>query len=182
MMLRIFDFIQGCSRCFVVKILVFLLLMISANLTAGAQNYASSQNKIKAIYVYNFIKYVRWPAYASNGEMKVCALTDKNLYAELFKLSLNRRVNDRKIVVENIGSLTECFQCDLIYISKKYLSAEMARDEGCKSFIVTDGEGNPGLPNASLVYQDNKLAFRINESLCDSQGYFIASQLKSLAL
>lgn len=161
-------------------LLLLLLCVCSKETILLSQDYTAAQNKIKAIYVYNFIKYVRWPGYVSDGELRICALSDEGLYKELTKLSIGRKVNDRNIIVNQVSNTSNCAECDVYFLGNKSVGQRIATD--CSSFTITDNDASSEMSNITLVYKDRKLNFEINEPLCEAKGYFIASKLKQMAL
>lgn len=157
-----------------------LYFMLHAS-SARSQDYTAAQNKIKAIYVYNFMKYIQWPHYSKDGEMKICAFADEGIYKELAKLAASRKINNRVITVELVNSLNTC-DCDLVFIANKNLAGELSPSDGCTGLVITDGEPVQNLSNITLLYKDQKLNFEIDEELCKKQGYFVAAKLRELAL
>ncbi|MCK5536535.1 MAG: YfiR family protein, partial [Bacteroidales bacterium] len=68
------------------KIFLFVfILLISFNV----KGQEMSQDKIKAIYILNFAKYVEWPNSSSLTEITIGIVGNENIYKELYSQSKN---------------------------------------------------------------------------------------------
>jgi hypothetical protein len=159
---------------------VVLLVLSAICFNTLAQDYTQPQNRIKSIYVYNFIKDVQWPGNTDGNEIKICVLEKNNFYEELQKLASAKKVNDKKLTVNQIASIDKCSACDLIFLEEQ-TSKNTKLDEACRSLIITSGFYEKNLSNIVLMFQDNKLQFSINNPLCDKFGFKISAHLSSLA-
>jgi hypothetical protein len=160
--------------------LAVLLTFCIISYNTIAQDYMQPQNRIKSIYVYNFIKDIQWPGNATEGEVKICVLEKNGFYDELQKLVLIKKVNDKKITVNEIPSIDRCSACDLIFLEEQSLK-NAKLDEACNTLIITSGFYEKNLSNIVLMFKDNKLQFSINNPLCDKSGFKISTHLSSLA-
>jgi len=75
-----------------------LLITLLSTWTSYGQDFTAAQNKIKSIYLNNFIKYVEWKNYAMENEFNVCVQAPEGLYAELAKLSIGRKVTTGQLL------------------------------------------------------------------------------------
>jgi hypothetical protein len=146
-----------------------------------AQDYTLAQNRIKSIYLYNFMKDVQWPT-TSELEIRICLLQRNGLYQELDKFVTAKKVNNKVMLVKQVNSLSECSQCDLIFIEDQQLTKDkLKRPADYNGLIITSGFYDPSLSNLVLMFQDNKLQFSINMALCEKLGFRISSHLSALA-
>lgn len=162
------------------SILIISCIWIS-KLTSLAQDYTQTQNRIKAIYAYNFIKEVKQPDFRKDGDILLCLMVKNGFYEELKKRIESKIVDGRNLKINLIENISECVNCDMIFIDEELGGKNFTRKEDCKSFIVTIGFYEKSLSNIALVYQENKLQFGINTPLCDKFGYKIASELANLS-
>jgi hypothetical protein len=159
-----------------------LIIFIFSSQTFG-QDYQQAQSRLKAIFVYNFLKYVEWPEFNSANEVTICLLGEDAIFAELNKLAASKTVQNRKIIINKISSTSNCSTCDLLFLDSS-AGVKVDGDErpdGCTKFIVTDNDFNESVSNINLRYKDNRLGFEINSVLCEQNGFRLSSQLKSLA-
>ncbi len=84
---------------------------------SAAELSALAEHQIKALYLFNFTKYVEWPAAASNAApfvIGVCeALEVRN---DLVEITRDKRVQGRAIVIQAVRSAQDVGACDLLFI------------------------------------------------------------------
>jgi hypothetical protein len=161
------------------KYISSLLLCFLFYFTANAQDYTQTQNRIKSIYVYNFIKDIQWPSVIADDDVQICLLQKNDFFLELEKVIGMKKVNNKKLSLLQIDALGRCEKCDLIFLEEA--SKPLKREAECSSLIVTSGFYDRSLSNIVLMFQDNKLQFFINQSLCDKFGIKVSSHLSALA-
>ncbi|MEM7552322.1 MAG: YfiR family protein [Bacteroidota bacterium] len=155
-------------------------VVFGASNSLKAQDFTKSQNKLKSIFIYNFLKYVEWPKYSSADVVKICLVGEGDIYSELNNLAQTKKIQNRKVQISKIESLSECTSCDLVFINEN--TQGVKRPGGCNTFIVTDNNFEEGISNINLKYNaDGRLGFEINSGLCEDNGYKVSSALKSLA-
>jgi hypothetical protein len=146
-----------------------------------AQDYTQPQNRIKSIYIYNFIKDIQWPE-QSSSEIRICLLERNALFTELEKLVATKNISSKSLTVTQIASLADCRPCSLIFIEEDQVKKDkLKRSDNCTSLIVTSGFYESSMSNIALMFQDNKLQFSINSTLCNTLGYKVSSHLLGLA-
>lgn len=159
--------------------IVFVLLLLFFVSAAKAQEYTQAQDKVKSLYVYNFIKDIIWSSYTISGEVNVCVLGRTELFEEVRKIS-SRQVNGRTIAVNQVSGLSGCVRCDMIFVEEN-ARIDSKKEKDCRSLIVTDGFFDKALSNVVLMFKDQRLQFSVNQELCDKQGYKVSSHLISLS-
>jgi hypothetical protein len=164
-----------------VQILGLWIILSIASMTTYGQEYTQPQNRIKSIYIYNFIKDIQWPV-LSGSEIKICLIENTSLQAEMEKLMADKVVDSKKLMVVKITSLANCNECNLIFIEEEEAKKhKLKRDANCNSLIVTGGFYDKNMSNIALIVQDNKLQYSINNSLCTALGYKVSQRLLGLA-
>jgi hypothetical protein len=159
---------------------LFTLLLLGNSIFSNAQEYTHTQNRIKSIYIYNFIKDIQWPDGLPEKEITVCVIGQNDFVEELKKLSETKKVGDKKLNVITISSLSECLSCNLVFIEEASVG-KLNRPENCKSLIITNGFYEKNISNIALMVIDNRLQFSINSLLCDKLGFKVSTHLSSLA-
>jgi len=146
------------------------------------QDYQQAQNKLKSIFIYNFLKYVEWPAYKENSVISICLMGQEPIFKELKNLASTKNIQNRKLNIVQLQSFSNCQTCDLVFVhASSGIKVKPGQSDQCDAFIVTDNDYNEGISNINLKYKDNRLGFEINPSLCENNGFKIASELKTLA-
>jgi hypothetical protein len=165
------------------KVLLLMSVVVFFGGQLYAQDYQQAQNKLKSIFIYNFLKYVEWPNYKHGDHIEICLYGQEAIYTELSNLASSKTVQNRKLSIVKMENMAECKSCDLIFVhtSSGIKINDDSRNGGCDAFVVTDNDYHPTVSNINLKYKDNRLGFEINPALCEDFGFKIASELKSLA-
>jgi hypothetical protein len=176
--------------------LLLACLMVVAALgvsTARAESNASLEYKVKAAFLYNFLKFVEWPA--DQGVETTAPITVgivcNDEHANSFDEIATRKVKDRSIIIKKFADVTTpeakagLAKCQLIYVtaSLRDISKDIiALTRKQPVLVVGESEGfieAGGIIN--FVMQDNKVCFEINADSADEANLKIASQLLRLA-
>lgn len=90
----------------------------------SAPSSAKTIQEIKAVYLYNFIKFISWPASENQTEFNLCIIGDDPVNEKL--LSLNSRpVQNFNLHVAQITQANDENNCQVIFIGeseKKFVS------------------------------------------------------------
>ena len=153
---------------------------------AGRAETSSSENSLKAAFIFNFAKYVEWPEDALKGKAEFCIATlgRSPLSRELAALS-GKSVNGRNIVFRQVRSPEEAAQCQILFISR----SELARLAGILDILrdapvltVSDsGDFCTKGGMLSLVVERGKIVFDVNIRETQRAGLKPSSQVLKLA-
>ena len=176
--------------------IAIVVLSISLNWTfeAKAQSSDSSDSSeylIKAGFIYNFAKFVEWPANAFSQSDSPIVIGI--LGSDPFGSTLDRIVEDKKIgahafVVRRLKwgkDLKELKDCKILFVSS---SEKMHIDELLQSIknmsILTVGEA-PGFAERGgiirFTLEDNRVHFEVNVEAARQADLNISSRLLTLA-
>jgi len=152
---------------------------------AGQAETSSSENSLKAAFIFNFAKYVEWPENALKGKAEFCIATlgRSPLNRELAALS-GKSVNGRSIVFRQIRSPEEAAQCQILFISR----SELAKLAGILDSLrevpvltVSDyGDFCTKGGMLSLVVERGKIVFDVNIQETQRAGLKPSSQVLKL--
>jgi len=156
------------------------LLLLNAEVTKEYQ--------IKAAFLYNFTKFVEWPAarFADDASPIVIGVVGPNPFEdELAKLVNGRKANGRNIVVMHLSSIPESGSVHVLFFSAgetRPLGDMLARFHAAG--VLTVGE-SPHFKAAggmiNFVPEADKIRFEINQSASEQAGLKISAQLLKLA-
>jgi hypothetical protein len=145
-------------------------------------------SKIKSIFIYNFTKYVEWPASQKQGDFIIGVLgsSNPNLIKELEKMALLSKIGTRGFVVKVYNSVDEIGKCQLLFITaEKSSSITAAVAKVAKNSTLVIGE-NTGLIKKgaviNFVYQENKQKFELSKTNAERFGLTVSSSLVSMAI
>lgn len=159
------------------QLLFTLLIMLSS------AAFARSESEIKAIYLYNFIKFITWPAEQADTDFNICIYGNNPFGTHIDKLqSLTVRQRAINISYPNRGDLQSC---DVLFItdSEEKFSAEILRKLTRQPILTVsdiDGFINTG-GMIGFVKLGNVVKFDINLEQARSSELEISSKLLKLA-
>ncbi len=169
--------------------LLLLLGLLLTPVSSGAQATQPSEHQIKAAFVFNFAKFVEWPAVAftnASTPMVVGILGENPFGPDLEAAIRNKSINNHPLEVKTFVEPGAATNCHILFISrseKKRLpeilqalsSLGVLTVSEMDDFIETGGMIN-------FVKDNNKIRFQINEPAAKKSGFKISSKLLSLAV
>ena len=153
-------------------------------LASAAAWGALSESDVKAAYLYNFARYVTWPADAFRSPeepIRICIVGDDSFRDLLRGVVADKRVGDRPVSAESRGGVGESKGCHILFVGDARAGA-VSTLSGRSVFTVSDSEGfaaEGGIANFVLV--GNKVRFEINTSAVEKAGLQVSSRLLRVA-
>jgi hypothetical protein len=166
------------------------MALVSAALLVGA--YVDGQtprdeSQIKAAFVYNFLKFVEWPAevFHRPDEPLVVAIVGEGPTAEATEQFLaTKQVGERRILVRRVGWEEPLAGVHAVFVTEgdakklRYvLAAASARP------ILSIGEGESFASSGGLiglVIEQRKVRFDIDMAVAEATGLKVSSKLLAL--
>jgi hypothetical protein len=180
--LRLFavrKFVARFSSC------VICVLLAGATMVPG-QEPPPSEYEVKAAFLYNFPKFVAWPARRAPVEnvLTLCVL-GPNPFGKALEILQGKPVGTMVWRVVLADSKTNLRECPVLFISasdSSNLSQILEGIKGAPILTVGDSEGYAGRGVVINFYlEDNKVRFEINVEASRLAGLTISSQLLKLA-
>ncbi|MFA7240073.1 MAG: YfiR family protein [Sulfuricellaceae bacterium] len=150
--------------------------------TAHALAAPASEYDVKAVFIYNFAKFVDWPNKVGS-EIRLCIL-GRDPFGNILDSMKGRAVHERKLEVRFIDSVASLGGCQMVYVSpslEKNIDKiiAQARDQGV--LLISDSEGYARRGAMINLYVDeNKIRFEINLQSIEASGLKVSSKLLSL--
>ena len=164
-----------------------IAVTVVAAILGGAVAPSPSEYQIKAAFLYNFAKFVEWPAKAlleTRTSMTLCILGEDPFGADLEHILDGKTVNGRSIVVKRFSAIRGLEVCHILFISssERHHLPEILEALGQAS-MLTVGETERfarlgGIINFTI--EDNKVRFEINVDAAERAGLKISSRLLKL--
>jgi hypothetical protein len=162
---------------------LFLLMGVVFHFDAKAQ---AADYRFHSVFIYNFTKYIQWPAAQQSGEFVIGVLGTSAISAELEKMAANKMVGTQKIVVKKYKSAAEATDCHILFLpsTSTYNFDDIHKKfKGKPTLVITE---KPGLAQKgsgiNFIMQDNKWKFELNEAATQSAGLKVSKELSKLAI
>jgi hypothetical protein len=142
---------------------------------------------VKAAFLYNFAKFVKWPADAFSDAQSpfVLGIIGEDPFGSALDAIRRKSVGNRKLVITRLDKLEDIKKCHMLYISRPRendLDQIFARLKGLNVLTVSDIEGfalKGGI--IGLFKVGNKIRFEINVNSVKRSGLQVSSKLLNLA-
>jgi hypothetical protein len=176
----------GCRASLSIIIRVATCLGIFGLATlSSADSTVAKEYKVKAAFIYNFAKFVEWPAQklADDGAPIVIGVLGPNPFGDELENALKgRQINGRPVVVRQFDNVEAAKAAHLLFVS---LNDESKLRKALKEYgVLTVGQSESFARNGGIItftFEDDKLRFEINIGAAEQAGLKISAQLQKLA-
>lgn len=168
--------------------LLALLVVVAAGwLRAGADGSVVDEYQVKAAFLFNFAKFVEWPAQAPNASSDAIALCvfGKNPFGTALDGIAGKSIGNRKFVVREVSGAQQANKCHILFVAgsdRKRIRALL--EEVKTSSMLTVGETEDFIGDGGIVsfrLKDARVHFEIDDAAAERAGLHISSKLLSLA-
>ena len=169
--------------------MALLLFWLLTGASVPAADLSSlPEHEIKALYLFNFTKYVDWPENAfadSNSCYTIGIAGSEEIFNDLDKLTNGRSVNGRKLRIQHIEKAEDARKCQIVYLgrgSEKLVGTvlEVVRHRP----VLTVGEHENFLAQGGMVHfarEENKVRMEIYLDASQEAHLIISARLLPIA-
>lgn len=168
-----------------------VLLLLAAGLctaAAAAQPLVSGEYSVKAAFLYNFAKFVEWPAGAFPGlrePVAFCILGESAIGDELAQAVGGKTIQGRPVTVERTAPLDGLERCQILFVgsTERARFAEILAAVGRRPVLTVgdDEEFRQAGGIINFVLRRNRVHFQIDRAAAERAGLRISSRLLELA-
>ena len=153
---------------------------------AEAQTSPPGEYQVKAVYLYNFGKFVTWPAGAGSGNsFVICVLGHDPFGDSLDRTIAGDSINSQQLVAKRITTAREATGCRILFVSdSEAANLKQILIDVQKLPIVTVSD-MPGFTAKGgmiqFVLKENRVRFEVNLGPAERAGLTFSSQLLKVA-
>jgi uncharacterized protein DUF4154 len=168
-------------------VLSTIVVCTTVALSALPQSPSATEANIKAVFLFNFAKYVTWPAQAagerSPAGIRICVTFNDSFFALLKEAVEEEDVDGKPLEPIALDGLDDARSCQILFVGdanspdgKAWLNAVKGRQ------VLTVGDGPLNDETViAFVRDDNRVRFDINRAAAASHGLNVSSKLLRLA-
>ncbi len=149
------------------------------------QNTEVEEYNLKAVFIYNFTKYINWNTYNHEDVFVIGVLGKSSIVAPLTEIARTKKVGDKKVVIRQFKSPEEITFTNILFISRNNTfsvgSLLHRLDTGTLTVAEEDGMAEDGMA-FNFVIHDNKLKFEANLKAISNAGLKVSSELLQHAI
>ena len=153
-----------------------------------AQQSSPTENQIKSAYLYNFGKFVEWPAKGTTGDefFTFCVLGEDSFASTLETTIAGESIIGKKVLVRRVAKPQDALSCRVLFIS----SSEQSRlKETLAALDETSVLSVSDMPQFTrrggmiqFVLEANRVRFEVNLTSAEHAGLTLSSQLLKVAI
>ena len=154
---------------------------------SAAQEPSASEYRVKAVYLFNFGKFVSWPSPPSKEDLFAVCVLGTDPFGKLLDSTLaGEEINGQKLVARRIVNARDGQDCRILFIGvsePSRIKEILAPLE--KSSVLTVGEMPGFLSNGGMiqfVIKENRVRFAVNLTAAEKAGLVLSSQLLKVAV
>ncbi len=165
----------------------FLGILFSIAIPNAAWAQAPTEYQVKAVFLFNFAKYIEWPATTTKSQEPIAiGVLGEDPFGDLLeKAIVGKTVNGRRLIILRITQVHEARDCQILFISsseRQRLRHLLDTLKGSSVLTVGDTEGFAQLGGMiNFTLEENRVRFEINQDAAEKAGLKISSRLLSLA-
>lgn len=171
------------------RVVAFLAFLLAGSGGAASSIFAQQgkpgEYQVKAVYLYNFAKFIDWPPGAEKDSPFTICILGRDPFGSLLDETLaGDTIGSRKPVARRVASVAET-KCEILYISAseasrvKQILASIDKPGVLTVSDVPDFTANGGA--IQFVLMDNKIRFEVNLAAAEKAGLTVSSQLLKVA-
>jgi hypothetical protein len=173
-----------CGRFAALLVILLSQLLILFPHPASAQQARPTESQVKAAYLYNFGKFVRWGG-PSGGPFEICVI-GKDPFGEVLDATVaDESIDKQKVTVRRISNLQEVAHCRILFVSsseERRLGAILTAAQRLEVLTVSDitkfaeRGGTIG-----FVTQEERVRFEVNRASAERSHLSLSSELLKVA-
>jgi hypothetical protein len=153
-----------------------------------AQSAVPSESKIKAVFLYNFTRFIDWPgnAFTSTDNTFKIGIVGTDPFGDYLEEAVrNESVSGKPIVIERFRNVKDIKDCQILYINSKDHKEIRNIIETVKQKKILTVCANPEFMKwggmIRIYSDDNKIRMQINDAAARNEDIKISAKRLTVA-
>jgi hypothetical protein len=167
--------------------LIILLTLCCFSLTASSAEQQGEEYLLKAVFIYNFAKFTRWPVQVwdnTGRSLRICSVGNDNLTKVLVKLH-GRTLRDYPVIIELLEDTSDLDSCHVLYLANSHKYDVLSIIDSIYSKPILTVSELPGFTESGgmieLYHNEDRIRFKVNLRIIRESGLDLSSSLLKLA-
>jgi YfiR/HmsC-like len=165
-----------------------VMALVAASLQAGADRTPVGEYQLKAVFLFNFSRFVEWPPQAfgdPHDPFAICVLGDNPFGEALDDVVRGKTVANRPIAIRLLSSGEQARTCQILFVSASERTSMRGLLEALRNCsVLTVGDTRDFSVNGGMVQfrvRDARVRIEIDADAARKANLRISSRLLSLA-
>jgi hypothetical protein len=166
----------------------FALGVLAVAVTLSAQAASSAEYRIKAVFLFNFVQFVEWPASAFANErapLVICVVGDDPFGDALDETIEGESIEKRKLLVRRVSHREGLHRCHLLFVSRSEQArlGEVFQAVGSSAPVLTVSDIDGFVERGGTIgffLERKRVRFEISPAHAQNRGLKLSSQLLGL--
>jgi hypothetical protein len=166
----------------------FLIRVILCFLAVVAQAQSASEYQVKAAFLFNFARFVEWPADAflsADSPLQICILGQDPFGRDFEQMIEDKAVSGHRIEIAHPEGVPQARACQILFIAlpdKQQVLQTMQGLKGASVLTVGDAPGFARMGGIiNFVLDDNRVRFEINQKAAELAHLKLSARLLTVA-
>jgi len=158
-----------------------VILALAIGIGPAATQDISLEYRVKAAYLYNFVKFVQWPQDARGGPVNIC-IAGRNPFGTVLAETINEESIDGRMLTSRVILEPEP-DCHVLFVPEGASGAYLRAARGTSTLTV--GETDNFLDEGGVitfVKEGRNVRFAISTEAADQAKLRVSSRLLQLAI
>lgn len=167
-------------------VMVVLLCAVFPSPAAIAQS--ATEDQVKAAYLFNFAKFIEWPAEAfdrADAPINFCTLGRSPVVDQMDSSVRGKSISGRIVMVKHLHAPEETKGCHLVFLAAsagKQQQKLLLAAKGLPILLVAETSGFARAGGTiDFIMENSRLIFEVNINAAESAHLKISSKLLALA-
>lgn len=151
----------------------------------AAAQPAPTESDVKAAFLFNFAKYVEWPASAfPKGDFRICVVADRRFLESVDDIIAGESIEGRPVSRQSPATADAVRTCHILFVARGELGradALLAAAKGAPTLTVGDGADFLKRGMVAFVREGDRVRFDVNVTEAQRAGLTISSRLLRVA-
>ena len=158
--------------------------LVICGLLALCATTKAQDEKFKALFMYNFTKYIEWPQAKQSGDFVIGVIGNSATVGELETIAQKKTVGAQAIKVKQVSSADDVTKLHIVYVTedKSGEAAALAgKVKGKGVVLITDKPGfAKSTSGINYIKKDGKPNFEVSSKHLAEEGVKVSAQLMAL--